>query len=111
MKVVWEHGEATVRQIHEALPDHRKPAYTSVMTILGVLEGKGHVEKTVGESGYVYRPTRPKDEVLASMVADFVGRAFNGSAQALIQHLVQTELVSPEDLDDIARLSRSSSLS
>lgn len=104
MKVVWQRGEVTVRDVYEEILDRRKVAYTTVMTMLGVLEGKGHVEKVAGEKAYVYRPTRPKHEVISGMVADFVTRVFNGSAKPLMQHLIDSEQVSKEELEEIARL-------
>ena len=103
MKVVWRREEATVREVYEEILDRRKIAYTTVMTMLGVLEGKGHLEKVAGEKAHVYRPTRPKQEVIANMVTDFVVRVFNGSARPLVQHLVDSEQISREELDEIAR--------
>ena len=102
MKILWDRGEATVREVYEVLLERRKIAYTTVMTMLGVLEGKGHLEKASAEKAYVYRPARPKQEVIGTMVSDFVARVFNGSAKPLLQHLVDNEQVSREELDEIA---------
>lgn len=104
MKIVWARGEATVREVYEDLLQRRKIAYTTVMTMLGVLEGKGHVEKAAGERAYVYKSTLPKQEVIGSMVADFVSRVLNGSAKPLMQHLIDSEQVSREELDEIRRM-------
>lgn len=104
MKIVWEREEATVREVYEHLLERRKIAYTTVMTMLGVLEGKGHLEKASGDRAYIYRPTRPRQEVIGSMVTDFVARVFNGSARPLMQHLIDSEQVSPEDLEEIKSL-------
>ena len=103
MKIIWRREEATVREVYEEILDRRKIAYTTVMTMLGVLEGKGHLEKVAGEKAYVYRPSRPKEEVIASMVTDFVSRVFDGSARPLLEHLVRSEQVSGEELAEIAR--------
>src|SRR3954451_12604055 len=102
MKLVWHRGEATVRDVYEDLLERRKVAYTTVMTMLGVLEGKGHLEKAAGERAYVYRPSCPREEVIGNMVTDFVARVFNGSAKSLVQHLLDTGEISPEELDEIA---------
>ena len=104
MKIVWDRGEATVREVYEDMLERRKVAYTTVMTMLGVLEGKGHVEKAAGDRAYVYRSTLPKQEVIGNMVADFVTRVFNGSAKPLMQHLIDSEQVSREELDEIRRM-------
>jgi predicted transcriptional regulator len=57
MKVVWERGSATVREVYEELLKQRKIAYTTVMTMMGILEQKGRLNKEVSERAYVY--TRP----------------------------------------------------
>jgi BlaI family transcriptional regulator, penicillinase repressor len=104
MKIIWQRGEATVREVYEELLERRKVAYTTVMTMMGVLEGKGHVEKAAGDRAYVYRPTRPKQEVISSMVTDFVARVFNGSATPLLMHLIESEQVTREELDEVTRV-------
>ena len=101
MKVIWQRGEATVRDVYEDLLSRRKVAYTTVMTMLGVLEGKGHVEKVTGDRAYVYRPSRPKHEVITSMATDFVFRVFNGSPEDLIQHLIASNQISREQIEQI----------
>ena len=64
MKVVWQKGEATVRDVYEDLLERRKIAYTTVMTMMKVLEGKGHLKKRQDDRAYVYRPTRPEAAVV-----------------------------------------------
>jgi BlaI family penicillinase repressor len=104
MKVVWSRGSVTVRDVYEELLTKRKVAYTTVMTMLGVLETKGHLKKSAGEKAYVYQPVRPKQEVIGGMVTDFVSRVFNGSAKPLLLHLVESEQVSPAEIEEIRRM-------
>lgn len=104
MKIVWRHDAVTVRDVYEELLKHRKIAYTTVMTMMGILEGKGFLKKNQGEKAYVYRPAQPKSKVVGSMVNDFVSRVFDGSAKPLLMHLVENEHLSQEELDEIARL-------
>ena len=106
MKVVWSRGTATVRDVYEELLAKRKVAYTTVMTMMGVLETKGHLKKTSGEKAHVYQPVRPKQEVIGGMVSDFVSRVFNGSARPLLLHLVESEQVSPAEIEEIRRMLR-----
>lgn len=109
MKIVWTRGTATVRDVYEELLTTRKVAYTTVMTMMGVLESKGHLKKTSGEKAYVYKPVRPKQEVIGGMVNDFVSRVFNGSAKPLLLHLVENEQVTAEEIDEIRRMLRKKS--
>jgi len=106
MHVVWRHPSVTVRDVYEELRQHRKVAYTSVMTMMGILERKGYLKKTTGDKAYLYRPTHPKSRVLRSLVNDFVGRVFNGSAKPLLVHLIENEKLSGEELEEIAELMR-----
>ncbi len=108
MKVIWNRGEATGRDVHEALSERRKIAYTTVMTMLKVLETKGHVTKRREEPAHVYRATRSKRVVVRSMVRDFLDRVFDGSAQPLLVHLVEDRKLSEAQLDDLMRKIRES---
>ena len=102
MKVVWQRGSATVRDVYEALLERRRIAYTTVMTMLNVLEKKGHLKKKAAGRSFVYRPTRPQRQVIGAMVREFVERVFGGSAEPLLVHLVE-ERLSPQELDALAK--------
>jgi predicted transcriptional regulator len=89
MKIVWPLGRATVRDIYERLRDRRTIAYTTVQTMMNILEAKGHLKKTRGDKAQVYVPVRPQQAVVKSMVREFVDRVFDGSARPLLLHLVK----------------------
>ena len=103
MKVIWERGHATVRDVYEALLEERKIAYTTVMTMMNVLEKKGHLRKKAEGRSFAYRPTRSRQQVVASMVREFVDRVFGGSAEPLLVHLVEDRHLTPEELDALAQ--------
>ncbi len=103
MKVVWQKGEATVRDVYEVLRERRKVAYTTVMTMMKVLEGKGHLKRREEDRAYVYRPTRPESAVVRSMVREFVDRLFDGAAQPLLVHLVKDRRLSRKEVEELAR--------
>src|ERR1051326_6460594 len=108
MKIIWDRETATVRDVYEAMLERRKVAYTTVMTMMKILEQKKYLKKTLVDRAYVYRPTQPKRQVLGAMVREFVNRVFNGSAEPLLVHLVEEHNLSREDLEEIARLRRES---
>ncbi|HUI55566.1 MAG TPA: BlaI/MecI/CopY family transcriptional regulator [Bryobacteraceae bacterium] len=108
MKVVWQRESATVRDVYEALLEKRKVAYTTVMTMMKILEQKKYLKKTQADRAYVYRPAQPQRQVIGAMVRDFVNRVFNGSAEPLLVHLVEEHDLSREELEEIARLRRKS---
>ena len=102
MKLVWARGQASVRDVYEALLEERRIAYTTVMTMLNVLEKKGHLRKKAAGRSFVYRPTRPQRQVIGGMVREFVNRVFGGSAEPLLVHLVD-ERLTPRELDALAK--------
>lgn len=108
MKIVWARESATVRDVYEAMLERRKVAYTTVMTMMKILEQKKYLKKTLSERAYVYRPAQPQRQVIGAMVREFVNRVFNGSAEPLLVHLVEEHDLSQEDLEEIGRLRRKS---
>lgn len=104
MKVIWELGQVTVRDVYEALLEHRKIAYTTVMTMMKILEQKGHLRRKTAEKAYLYEPAKPKQQVIQSMVREFLDRVFNGSAEPLLLHLVEDKHLTKKDLEEIARM-------
>ena len=106
MKIVWKRDKATVRDVYEALLEKRKIAYTTVMTMMKILERKKYLRKSEQDRAYVYRAAQAQRKVLGAMVKEFVNRVFNGSAEPLLVHLVEEHELTPEDLKEIAELRR-----
>ncbi|PYS27772.1 MAG: CopY family transcriptional regulator [Acidobacteria bacterium] len=104
MKIVWQLGTATVREVYEELLKSRKIAYTTVMTMMGILEQKGRLTKTTRDRAYVYSPAEPQGLVVGNMVHDFVKRVFDGSAKPLLVHLAEKKKISQKELDEISDL-------
>ncbi|MGO8733389.1 MAG: BlaI/MecI/CopY family transcriptional regulator [Terriglobia bacterium] len=106
MKVLWQRGSATVREVYEELRKQRQLAYTTVLTMMGILEHKGYVKKTAGARAYIYSPKRPQMQVVGGLVNDFVSRVFDGSAKPLLVHLIESRDLSAEELDELRKLLR-----
>jgi predicted transcriptional regulator len=108
MKIVWQKREAKVRDVYETLLERRKVAYTTVMTMMRILEAKGHLKVRREEKAYVYCPTRPEGVVMRSMVREFINRVFNGSAQPMLVHLLKDRRLTEEEVEELARLIKES---
>ena len=105
MKIIWRHDEpVTVRDVYEELRTRRPVAYTTVMTSMKTLEQKGHLKATQQDRAYLYRPARPKQQVITDMVRDFVDRVFNGSSRPLVLHLLEDSQISESELREITRM-------
>jgi BlaI family penicillinase repressor len=103
MKIVWDRGSATVRDVYEVLLERRKVAYTTVMTVMKILEDKGYLKKRAVERAYVYQAKRPRSQVIKAMLREFVNRVFDGSAEPLLVQLVKDRHLSQEDIEKIAK--------
>ena len=107
MNVVWDRGRVTVRDVYEALRERRQVAYTTVMTMMGILDQKGFLKRTPGEDrAFVYEPARSRQTVMRAMVNEFLDRVFGGSANPLMLHLIEDKHVTTKDLDELRRAIR-----
>jgi BlaI family penicillinase repressor len=97
MKVVWRLESATVRDIYEQLRERRDIAYTTVLTMMKILEQKGYVKKTRAERAFVYRAARPRQQVLGGMVREFIDRVFDGASRPMLLHLVTETKLSEKE--------------
>jgi BlaI family penicillinase repressor len=104
MKVVWRLEKATVRDVFETLRKRREIAYTTVMTMMRILEDKGYLKKTRTERAYEYRPAQPRSQVLAALVRDFVDRVFDGATAPLLLHLAKDGRLTKDERELIRRL-------
>ena len=100
MKVLWNLGSGTVRQVLDALPSHggERPAYTTVMTMMKQLADKGALAVDRERQPFVYTPAVRRDRVLGSRLTQFLQTVFDGQAEDLVLHLVEQADLSPEDL-------------
>jgi BlaI family transcriptional regulator, penicillinase repressor len=89
MKVVWSRDKATVRDVYEAMREKRSIAYTTVMTMMRILEEKGYLKKTLVDRAHVYKPAQRRQQVIGAMVRDFLDRVFDGASDRLLVHLAK----------------------
>jgi BlaI family penicillinase repressor len=104
IEVVWELGEATVRQVWTRLCRRKKLAYTTVLTALQRLERDGWLRHRVDGRKHIYLPTRTREQAGAGSVRKFVQRMFNGSALVLFRQLVEEGKLSDQELRELQQL-------
>ena len=105
MKVVWRLESATVRDVYEALRAERTIAYTTVMTMMRILEEKGYLKKAASsDRAYLYMSTKPQQQVLGAMVRDFVDRVFDGASESLLLHLAKDNKLTPKQRKIVQKL-------
>ena len=99
MKVIWQMGEATVKDIQQQLPGDSH--YNSVLTITRVLERKGRLVHRVEGKTHFYRAGESKEKSRARLLRHLIDQVFGGSAASVVLNLVQAGDLTPKDLDDI----------
>ncbi|MBM3236888.1 BlaI/MecI/CopY family transcriptional regulator [Candidatus Poribacteria bacterium] len=104
MQVVWQRGQATVRDVYEKLRSTRNLAYTTIMTVMSTLAKKGVVEYSQQGRAYVYRPKISKNEAAQRSVAKVLQKFFDGSPRALVAHLIDANAISPDELSSLQQL-------
>ena len=104
MKVVWSLDEATVRQVYEALREKRPIAYTTVMTMMKILEDKGYLRKALVDRAHVYTPAKPRQQVVGGLVRDFIDRVFDGAPDRLLLHLARDNKLTDKQKRIVKRL-------
>ena len=104
MKLIWPRGQATVRDVYEQLRGQRAVAYTTVQTMMNILEQKGHLKKQPGDKAQVYVPSRPQHLVVRAMVSEFVTRVFDGSARPLLVHLIRERGLTARERRELQRI-------
>ncbi|OED50670.1 transcriptional regulator [Rhodobacteraceae bacterium (ex Bugula neritina AB1)] len=104
MTVVWDMGGGTVRDILAQLNKAQERAYTSVATVLKIMEQKGFLSSERRDRSLVYRPAVPKAEYQKTSLKNLSSKLFNGAPAALVARLVDDEDVTDEMLEEMRAL-------
>ncbi|WNG28347.1 BlaI/MecI/CopY family transcriptional regulator [Cystobacter fuscus] len=104
MQIVWRHDEVSVADVLEALPPERKLAYTSVSTVLRILEQKGVLRSRKEGRGHLYSALLPREAYELQSVRHLVETVFDGTPSALVERLVEAVPLSPAEVEQIRKL-------
>lgn len=104
LSLLWAKGPLGARQVLEELPDKKERAYTTVLSVMQVMEKKGLLRHETEGNRHIYAPKVRKSEVLGSFLRGLVSNVFGGSAASAMQHLLQTAPVSKEEIDEMRAL-------
>jgi len=104
LRILWERGPSTVRQVHEQLARDRQAAYTTALKLLQIMTEKGLVERDERERTHVYRAKLSEDQTQRQLVRDLLDRAFGGSASKLVMQALATRRASADELREIRKV-------
>ncbi|MHC4620811.1 MAG: BlaI/MecI/CopY family transcriptional regulator [Planctomycetota bacterium] len=104
LKVLWERGPSTVRQVNEAISEDRTTGYTTTLKLMQIMAEKGLVIRDESERTHVYRAKAPEEQMQRQLVGDLMDRAFGGSARKLVMQALAAKKVSARELAKIKQL-------
>lgn len=104
LRVLWDRGPSTVRDVHEALPPSRRVGYTTILKLLQIMTEKRLVRRDETERAHVYEAAAPRVETERQLVADLLDRAFGGSAERLVMRALSSKKTSAAELARIREL-------
>lgn len=104
LSVLWQRGPSTVREVLEAMPDQKERAYTTILSVMQVMEKKGFLAHTTQGNAHIYRPLLSRQQVGRPLLKGILSQVFGGSAVTVLQHLLAENKVSQEELTEIKEL-------
>ena len=104
LRVLWERGPSTVRQVHDVLSAEREFAYTTTLKLLQLMTEKGVTVREEDGRVHLYRARVAQEETQRHLVRDLLDRAFGGSASQLVMQALAARPASVEELQEIRRL-------
>ena len=107
LRVLWERGPSTVREIYEIVRKNRDSGYTSILKLLQIMTDKQLVRRDESARTHIYEAAHSEAQMQQHLVADLLDRAFDGSAATLVMRALSAKKTSAKDLAEIRRLLKS----
>ena len=104
LRVLWDGGPATVREILRTLNETKETGYTTVLKLLQIMTEKGLVDRDESVRPQVYKPSCPQEQTQRQLVRDLLQRAFGGSVRTLVLQALATKKSTPEELAAMEKL-------
>jgi predicted transcriptional regulator len=104
MQALWERGPCSVREVQESFPQKKRPAYTTVQTIMYRLEAKGALRRAKKISNaHIFEATLSREVTQGRLIDDLLG-AFGGRSQPVMAHLIESGKLTLEDIKDAEKM-------
>lgn len=104
LRVLWQRGPSTVRDVHTELGRAQSVGYTTVLKLLQIMTAKGLVRREEAGRQHVYEPTLSEDQTQRQVVEHVLDRVFGGAAHKLVLQALSARPATPEELAEIRRL-------
>lgn len=104
LSVLWEKGDSTVREVLEAMPDGKKRAYTSILSVMQVMEKKGLLRHTIRGTAHVYSPAVNKKKIIQPFMRKILNEVFGGKPSVMMQALLTETSISNNEMAQIQKI-------
>ena len=104
LSVLWENGDMTVREVLEAMPDGKKRAYTSILSVMQVMEKKGLLKHSTRGTAHVYKPAVNKKKIIQPFMKKVLNEVFGGKPSAMMQALFTETPINDEEMAQIQEI-------
>ena len=104
LRVLWERGPSTVKDVHETLSANRPVGYTTVLKLLQIMTVKGTVTRNERDRAHVYIACQPAERTKRQIAGEMLDKVFGGSASELVLHALSGQKASHEEIEEIRRM-------
>jgi len=104
LRVLWERGPSTVREIHQTLSEKKDVGYTTVLKLLQIMTAKGTVRRNEEQRAHIYQACQPAQKTKRELAGDVLQRVFAGSARDLMMHALQGRRTSRHEIEELRQL-------
>lgn len=104
LRVLWERGASTVRQVYEVLSAEKELGYTTVLKMLQIMDEKGLVRRDVSDRVHVFTASHSQVQTQRRLLDDLLDKAFGGSSMSLVMQALATRMASREELAEIRKM-------
>jgi BlaI family transcriptional regulator, penicillinase repressor len=104
LRVLWQLGPSTVRQVHDVLMRDRPTAYTTALKLLQIMTEKGLVRRDESDRTHVYQSRLTEEQTQRQLIRDLMDRAFGGSSSKLVMQALASKRASTDELTEIRRM-------
>jgi BlaI family transcriptional regulator, penicillinase repressor len=104
LRVIWQHGPSTVKDVHKVLEATKRTGYTTVLKFMQIMAEKGLLSRDESSFAHVYQAQIPQEQTERTLVADLLERAFEGSTSRLVMRALAAKKATPEELSEIRKI-------
>ncbi len=104
LRILWERGPSTVKDVHEALAASKPVGYTTVLKLLQIMTVKGTVKRNEHDRAHVYQACQPAERTKRQLAGEMLDRVFGGSASELVLHALSGQKATHEEIEEIRRM-------